>query len=397
MNTLTLDASHTDWHNALLEVTDKLPEGVHPSNIQALSLLPIFALIVVLDNDVLVSHEHADDISPKTLIGIWAAEENWTVVPVAHSQDTPLSFTPKEADATACVRVFRYLLIPNQKNLITAEKKEVATHILDDQITSYLKRKLRPKPNYNFSVNAQGQIEGFTLGAAKSKQHVDCHIFSITQMLRRHKLACFDMDSTLIKEEVMVELAKAAGVGDKVAQITEAAMRGELDFKQSFAQRLALLKGLSDNKIDDICASLNPQDGAFVVIAALKRLGYRTVLVSGGFEPFAQYVAKRLGMDDYYANRLLTEDGHLTGEPDTLIVDGKQKARIVAKIADEMAIDLAEVVCIGDGANDLPMMELADLGLAYHAKPIVQVKADAAINITGLEGVLYALGYPALS
>lgn len=396
MNTLTLAASHTDWHDALLGVADKLPDGVHPSNIQALSLLPIFALVVVLDDDVLVSHAHNSDILPDTLIGIWAAEENWTVVPVPQA-DSPLSFTPKETDRTACVRVFRYLLIPNQKNLITAEKKEVATHILDDQITSYLKRKLRPKPNYNFSVNAQGQVEGFTLGAAKSKQHVDCHIFSITQMLRRHKLACFDMDSTLIKEEVMVELAKAAGVGEKVAQITESAMRGELDFNQSFVQRLALLKGLSDSKIDDICASLNPQDGAFVIIAALKALGYRTVLISGGFEPFAKYVAQRLGMDDYYANRLLTTDGHLTGEPDELLIDGKQKARIVAKIADEMAIDLAEVVCIGDGANDLPMMELADLGLAYHAKPIVQVKADAAINVTGLEGVLYALGYPALS
>lgn len=397
MNTFTLAASQTDWHDALLGVADKLPDGLHSSNIQALSLLPIFALVVVLDDEVLVSHEHNNDISPDTLIQIWGKEENWTVVPVLKTHNTPLSFTPKEADRISCVHVFRYLLIPNQKNLITAEKKEVATHVLDDQITSYLKRTLRPKPNYNFSVNTQGQVEGFTLGAGKNKQYVDCHIFSITQMLRRHKLACFDMDSTLIKEEVMVELAKAAGVGDQVASITEEAMRGELDFNQSFFKRLALLKGLQDSSIEDICTALNPQDGAFTIIAALKALGYRTVLISGGFEPFAKYIAQRLGMDDYHANRLQTEAGVLTGEPEGILIDGKQKARIVAKIADDMAIDLAEVVCIGDGANDLPMMELADLGLAYRAKPIVQVKADAAINITGLEGVLYALGYPALS
>lgn len=204
------------------------------------------------------------------------------------------------------------------------------------------------------------------------------------------------MDSTLIKQEVIVELAKIAGVGAEVDKITEEAMRGEIDFATSFGRRVALLKGLDESVIEKICPLLIPSSGAFATISALKALGYRTVLISGGFAPFAKYVATLLGMDNYYANPLDIDNGKLTGEVIAPILDGNQKARIVQKLAEIMQIGLDQVVCIGDGANDLPMMNISDLGIAYHAKPIVQVKADAAINVTGLEGVLYALGYPKL-
>ena len=202
------------------------------------------------------------------------------------------------------------------------------------------------------------------------------------------------MDSTLIEQEVIVELAKMAGVADKVEKITESAMHGEMDFNESFAKRVALLEGVDILVIDEIIKErISFCQGAYATIKALKHKGCRTVLISGGFTPFAKYVAQSLGMDEYHANPLLCADGKLTGKVDKHIIDGKAKARIVARIADAMAIDMEEVVCVGDGANDLPMMAISDIGVAYKAKPIVRVKADAAVNITGLEGVLYALGH----
>lgn len=393
-----LNCSDTDWQTALTAVEAKLPSNVTSSNIQALALLPVFSVVIVLDKEVLESHNYSQDMHPDTLINIWAEEENWSVTPVIINDDIELVLDNEDSHTPITpVSVHRYLLAPNQANLITEDKREVAAHIIDDQITSYLKRKLRIKPTYNFSVNAQGQVEDFTFGARKNRQYVDCHILSISQMLRHHKLACFDMDSTLIEQEVIVELAKIAGVGEEVDKITEQAMRGEMDFATSFTKRVSLLKGLDIEVIDEVCSRLTPQKGAFATIAALKGLGYRCVLISGGFMPFAAYISNLLGMDDFYANELDVRDGKLTGEVLFPILDDKQKARIVTQIADEMSIALEEVICIGDGANDLPMFKLADLGIAYHAKPIVQVKADAAINVTGLEGVLYALGYPALT
>lgn len=384
-----------DWHNALLGIATKLSTPIPLDNLQALQLLPVFAVVVVLDRQ--IAPDGLGDTHPDVLLKLWADENDWWVQTVKeHSKHHLEVFAHKEVGNIAEVCVYRYILIPKQPSLFTESKREFAAHIVDDQITAFLRRKLRPKPDYNFSVNAQGEVEGFTPGAKQKHQYIDCHIVSISQMLRKHKLACFDMDSTLIRQEVIVELAKMAGVGDEVDKITESAMRGEIDFTTSFAQRVALLKGLDASIVDTLCPMLIPQPGAFVAIATLKALGYRCVLISGGFRPFAQYVAALLGMDEYHANVLDIESAKLTGEVVLPIIDGKQKAKIVAKIADEMSIHLDEVICVGDGANDLPMFELADLGLAYRAKPIVQVKADAAMNITGLEGVLYALGYPVL-
>jgi phosphoserine phosphatase len=204
------------------------------------------------------------------------------------------------------------------------------------------------------------------------------------------------MDSTLIEQEVIVELAKTAGIGEEVEAITEAAMRGEIDFDESFAQRVALLKGTSTDVLDDICSRLTLSTGARTTISALKALGYHTVLVSGGFTYFARYIAEQLGIDEVHANALDIEEGEVTGHVQWPIVNGAKKAAIVEHTAERLGIEMSQVVCVGDGANDLPMMALADLGVAYHAKPIVQARADAAINVTGLEGTLYALGYPAL-
>lgn len=367
--------------------------SVHPDNIQALQLLPVFVVVVVVDNQTLASHHN---LNPDTLMQAWADDNHWLIRTIIEQSESVRFDAYKESHPISDVSVFRYLLVSGNKTQITPEKREVAAHIIDDQITAYLRKKLKPTPNYNYAVDSSGQVADFVLGANKAQQYIDCHILSIAQMLRRHKLICFDMDSTLIKQEVITELAKIAGVGDKVSAITESAMRGEIDFATSFMQRMQLLAGLDASVIEQIKPMLIPQAGAFATIAAFKALGYHTALISGGFVPFAQYVATLLGIDEYHANELEIEHGKLTGRVLHPIIDGKQKAKIVAKIADERSISLDEVVCVGDGANDLPMMAISDLGVAFHAKPIVQVKADAAVNITGLEGVLYTLGYPAL-
>lgn len=173
-------------------------------------------------------------------------------------------------------------------------------------------------------------------------------------------------------------------------------MRGEIDFDESFAQRVALLEGIPTSVLDEICARLTLSTGARTIISALKTLGYHTVLVSGGFTYFANYIAEQLGIDEVHANHLDIDEGEVTGHIQLPIVNGAKKAAIVAHTAERMGIEMSQVVCVGDGANDLPMMAIADLGVAYHAKPIVEARADAAVNVTGLEGVLYALGYPAL-
>lgn len=383
-----LVSAEVDWREALFALNQELPVEIHLNNLEALRLLPIFAVVVVVDSAVLGSHQK----TPNDVLKQWATSDgNWHLHQVGNAQSEPVSICVPKTVSEVCV--FRYVLFPKDKSRITADRRDAVAHILDEQLTAHLKRALKPTTDYHYKVDSTGQISDFTFDIPKQQPYIDCHILSITQMLRRHKLACFDMDSTLITQEVIIELAKKAGVGDKVAAITESAMKGEIDFATSFAKRVALLKDLDASIIDAIISELTLQDGALMTIKSLKALGYRTVLISGGFTPFAKHVATVLGMDDYYANPLDIQNGKLTGEVILPILDAKQKARLTAKIADEMSIDLSEVICVGDGANDLPMMALSDLGIAYRAKPIVQVKADAAVNITGLEGVLYALGH----
>jgi phosphoserine phosphatase len=209
---------------------------------------------------------------------------------------------------------------------------------------------------------------------------------------RNRRLVCFDMDSTLIQTEVIDELAAAAGVGTEVSAITEAAMRGELDFAESFRRRMALLKGLDESVLAGIAERLPITDGAERLIDSLKQLGYKIAILSGGFTYFAERLQQRLGIDYVYANRLTFEDGRLTGEVSGPIVDGARKAELLGEIAAREGIRLEQVIAVGDGANDLPMLSIAGLGIAFHAKPVVKEQARHSIATVGLDGILYLLG-----
>lgn len=221
--------------------------------------------------------------------------------------------------------------------------------------------------------------------------------FSIQRdnMFRRmRRLICFDMDSTLIQTECIDELAMRAGVGDKVKAITESAMRGEIDFKESFRQRVELLKGLDASVMREIAENMPITEGAERLMSVLKRYGYKIAILSGGFTYFGQYLQRKFNIDYMYANELeIGEDGKLTGRYIGDIVDGQRKAELLKLIAQVEKVDLAQTIAVGDGANDLPMLSIAGLGIAFHAKPRVVANAKQAINTIGLDGVLYFLGF----
>ena len=209
---------------------------------------------------------------------------------------------------------------------------------------------------------------------------------------RSRRLICFDMDSTLIETEVIDELAERAGVGDKVKAITERAMRGEIDFCESFTERVALLKGLDVSVMEDIAHNLPITEGVERMMTILKRVGYKTAILSGGFTYFGNYLKQKYGFDYVYANELEIEDGKLTGRYVGEIVDGRRKAELLRLLCQFENINIAQSVAVGDGANDLPMLNLAGLGIAFHAKPKVKATAGQSISTIGLDGILYFLG-----
>jgi len=210
---------------------------------------------------------------------------------------------------------------------------------------------------------------------------------------RNRRLVCFDMDSTLIEAEVIDELAKAAGVGEQVAQITEAAMRGELDFTESFSRRMALLKGLDESVLADIAEKLPVTEGAERLISTLSKFGYKTAILSGGFNYFGRYLQKKLGIDYVYANELEIENGKVTGNVSGVVVDGARKAELLRELAEREQLSLEQVIAVGDGANDLPMLSIAGLGIAFRAKPLVKASAKQSISNLGLDGILYLIGF----
>lgn len=255
--------------------------------------------------------------------------------------------------------------------------------------------------------NVRACIEFSLRGTPEDRKRMQAELMQLSQgmgidfsfqrddMYRRmRRLICFDMDSTLIQTECIDELAERAGVGDKVRAITERAMRGEIDFKESFTERVALLKGLDVSVMQDIAEHLPITEGVPRLMTVLKRCGYKIAILSGGFTYFGEYLQRKFGIDYVYANELeIGEDGKLTGHYVGDIVDGKRKAELLKLIAQVEKVNLAQTIAVGDGANDLPMITEAGLGIAFHAKPRVQAGARQSINSLGLDGVLYFLGF----
>ena len=225
------------------------------------------------------------------------------------------------------------------------------------------------------------------------QHNIDVAYQEDTIFRRSRQLVVFDMDSTLIDAEVIDELAIEAGVGEEVAAITEAAMRGEIDFTQSFIQRLALLEGLNAEVLQTVADRLRLNEGAEYLIHSLKQLGYTTAIVSGGFTFFGQRLQTILGVDYVYANELEIVNGIVTGKVTGDIIDGQRKADLLRELAHQQGLSLDQVIAVGDGANDLPMISIAGLGIAFRAKPVVKASAKQAISNVGLDGILYLLGY----
>lgn len=218
--------------------------------------------------------------------------------------------------------------------------------------------------------------------------------FQVENMYRRmRRLVCFDMDSTLIQTEVIDELAERAGVGEEVKAITESAMRGEIDFSESFKKRVSLLKGLDESVMQDIAENLPVTEGMTRLIRILKKSGCKLAILSGGFTYFGNYLKDKYGFDYVYANELEIVDGKLTGNYVGDIVDGKRKAELLRLLAQVEKVDIRQTVAVGDGANDLPMLNIAGLGIAFHAKPKVKANAKQSLSNIGLDGILYFLGY----
>lgn len=301
----------------------------------------------------------------------------------------------------------RYILTLLGRKL-TARQISATTHILSQQNLNIdgIRRLTGRIPLDEEKANIRACIEFSVRGTPKDIDLMQAQLFKIAReqevdysfqqdnMYRRmRRLICFDMDSTLIQTEVIDELAMRAGVGDQVKSITEQAMRGEIDFRESFRKRVALLKGLDESVMQDIAEHLPMTEGVDRLMFVLKKYGYKIAILSGGFTYFGNYLKERFGLDYVYANELEIKNGKLTGNYVGEIVDGPRKAALLRQIATNEQVDIAQTIAVGDGANDLPMLATAGLGIAFHAKPKVTANAQQAINTIGLDGVLYFLGF----
>lgn len=301
----------------------------------------------------------------------------------------------------------RYILTLLGRKL-TAKQISTVTRIIADQGLNIdaIKRLTGRMPLDERKANVRACIEFSVRGNPRDSEEMQRALlklssdldmdysFQLDNMYRRmRRLICFDMDSTLIETEVIDELAIRAGVGDKVKAITERAMRGEIDFTESFKERVALLKGLDESVMQEIAESLPITEGVDRLMFVLKKYGYKIAILSGGFTYFGNYLKNKYGIDYVYANELEIIDGKLTGNYLGEVVDGKRKAELLKLISQVEKVDIAQTIAVGDGANDLPMLATAGLGIAFHAKPKVKANAKQSISTIGLDGVLYFLGF----
>lgn len=301
----------------------------------------------------------------------------------------------------------RYILTLLGRKL-TATQIASATRVLADQGLNIdaIRRLTGRVPLDEQKAHVRACIEFSVRGTPRDREELQTNLMKLSSSLgmdfsfqqdtmyrRMRRLICFDMDSTLIKTEVIDELAERAGVGKQVKEITERAMRGEIDFRESFTERVALLKGLDESVMKDIAVNLPITEGVDRLMYVLKRYGYKIAILSGGFTYFGNYLKEKYGIDYVYANNLEIIDGKLTGRYLGDIVDGKRKAELLQLIAQVENVDIAQTIAVGDGANDLPMLSTAGLGIAFHAKPKVKANARQSINTIGIDGVLYFLGF----
>ncbi|MCS4504553.1 Phosphoserine phosphatase SerB2 [wastewater metagenome] len=328
----------------------------------------------------------------------------------AHKLDLRVRFTPISAEDYE--RWVAHEGAPRQVltllgRRVTAEQIGRIAHVITDQGLNIedIVRLTGRSALHDDNGGSRACIELTLRGTPRDPDAMKASFFSISEALgvdisfqednfyrRNRRLVVFDMDSTLIQQEVIDELAKEAGVGEQVVAVTEAAMRGEIDFRESLARRVALLEGLPETTLEAVAQRLTLTEGAERLLKTLHTLGYRTAVISGGFTYFGRYLQQRLDLDYVHANELEIADGRLTGRVIGEVVDGGRKAALLEEIAVQEGITLDQVIAVGDGANDLPMLKLAGLGIAFHAKPLVQQRARQAISTVGLDGILYLMG-----
>lgn len=327
----------------------------------------------------------------------------------AHKLDLKVRFTPvTEAEYEQWVRgeeATRYVVTLLGPRVTAEQIARIARVISDNALNIEDIVRLSARTPLHDDTSTRACIELTLRGAPRDADAMKAAFLDISDELgvdisfqqdnfyrRNRRLVVFDMDSTLIQHEVIDELAIEAGVGEEVAAVTEAAMRGEIDFRESLRRRVAALAGLDESVMARVAERLTLTEGAERLLRTLKTLGYRTAVISGGFSYFGRHLQQRLPLDYVYANDLEIRDGRLTGELRGEIIDGERKAQLLQEIAVREGIDLAQVIAVGDGANDLPMLRLAGLGIAFHAKPLVQQSARQAISTIGLDGILYLMG-----
>jgi phosphoserine phosphatase len=327
----------------------------------------------------------------------------------AHELDIQIRFSvisQQQFDHWAAAQAKERFIITVLGREITAEQlSRVSTIISENDLNIDRIERLSGRLSLATPSSANACVEFRVSGRPHSADDMRAALLALTHELsidiafqresiyrRNRRLFVFDMDSTLIQAEVIDELAKLNGVGDQVAGITEATMRGQLDFKQSFTQRVALLRGLPEVRLQQVLNTIPLAEGAERLISTLKSLGYKTAILSGGFSFFGEYLRARLGIDHVHANQLEVIDGQVTGRVGEEIVDGEGKAQLLRDIAKRENISLDQVVAVGDGANDLPMLNIAGMGIAFHAKPLVRQSANHAVSYLGLDSILYLIG-----